>query len=367
MSAGAERSAGPGSSAESSGSAGPAGSVRPVDVDGPSGHAVDAPVVAVIVVRAGRLPAGAEEAVAEAAGATIVVGSGASGDETQVPAGASRVWWADTPTSAPMLAALLAPALEGTRLVVLPASPDGRDLAPRLAAELDRPVLAGAVKVGLRDDRIEADLLRADGRVVVPVSTSRPAVATLWPGARPAGPPTAGPQVEPLQLAGTRAAEFSSAIEVLATIEPDPATMDLSDAPRVVAGGAGLVPEGANDEQARSLFGLLGDVAAVLGASAGATRVVTDAGWMGYERQIGTTGVTLRPELYVALGISGASQHVGGIGDPERVVSVNLDASCPMTGLADLGLVADAPAMLVALAERLDVPVAPAIMEMVQR
>lgn len=362
MSAGAERTGG---SAGTVGSAGTA--AAPAGVDGPTGQAVDAPVVAVVVVRSGRLPAGAEEAVAEAGGAAIVVGSGASGDEGQVPPGASRVWWADTSTSAPTLAALLAPALEATRLVLLPASPDGRDLAPRLAAELDRPLLAGAVRASLRDDRIEADLLRADGRVVVPVTTSRPAVATLWPGARPAAWPVAAPHVEPLQLAGARAAEFPSAVQALATIEPDPATMDLSDAPRVVAGGAGLVPEGVNDDQARSLFRLLADVAAALGASAGATRVVTDAGWMGYERQIGTTGVTVRPELYVALGISGASQHVGGIGDPELVVSVNLDASCPMTGLADLGLVADAPAMLVALAERLDVPVAPDIMEMVQR
>ncbi len=175
---------------------------------------------------------------------------------------------------------------------------------------------------------------------------------------RPTGP---APIVRPLPLthgpAATGGAEPARTVHPVAVVEPDPATMDLSDARRVLAGGAGLVPDGADDERARALFCLLADVAAALGASAGATRVVTDAGWMGYERQIGTTGVTLDPDLYVALGVSGASQHVGGIGDPEQVVSVNLDPSCPMTGRADLGLVADAAGLLLELADRLGVAV----------
>ena len=76
---------------------------------------------------------------------------------------------------------------------------------------------------------------------------------------------------------------------------------------------------------------------------------------MSYDRQIGTTGVTVDPELYVAFGISGAAQHVGGLGTPEHVVSVNTDPSCPMTLMADLGIVADAPSVLAALADRLGV------------
>ncbi len=70
--------------------------------------------------------------------------------------------------------------------------------------------------------------------------------------------------------------------------------------------------------------------------------MATDAGWTGYERQIGTTGVTIDPDLYVALGVSGAAQHTGGLGSPRHVVSVNTDPSCPMTAMADLGLVTDA-------------------------
>ncbi len=121
-----------------------------------------------------------------------------------------------------------------------------------------------------------------------------------------------------------------------------------------MAGGAGLAA-GGDDRQAAARFELLEQVAAAVGASAGATRVATDAGWTGYERQIGTTGVTIDPDLYVAFGISGATQHVGGIGTPRHVVSVNTDGSCPMTALADLGLVTDGPALLDELADRLGV------------
>ena len=89
----------------------------------------------------------------------------------------------------------------------------------------------------------------------------------------------------------------------------------------------------------------------------GATRVVTDVGWTDHQRQIGTTGVAIDPELYVAFGVSGASQHTGGLGAPRHTVSVNTDPSCPMTALADLGLVTDALPLLVELAGRLGVEV----------
>ncbi|MGH9074952.1 MAG: FAD-binding protein, partial [Acidimicrobiales bacterium] len=132
---------------------------------------------------------------------------------------------------------------------------------------------------------------------------------------------------------------------VLEVLPPDPATMDLAEAGRIVAGGAGL--------GSAASFELLASVAAALGASAGATRVATDAGWMSGERQIGTTGVAVAPRLYVAIGISGAVQHVSGLGQPDHVVSVNLDPSCPMMALADLAIVTDGPALLAELAARL--------------
>jgi electron transfer flavoprotein alpha subunit len=94
-------------------------------------------------------------------------------------------------------------------------------------------------------------------------------------------------------------------------------------------------------------------LAAALGAEVGGTRVVTDAGWLGHDRQIGTTGIAVEPDLYVAFGVSGAVHHTGGLGRPRHVVSVNTDPACPMTAMADLGIVADAPGTLAELARRL--------------
>ncbi len=320
----------------------------------------DSPAVAVIVARDGRLPYGWAPAVAEAGGHAVVVGSGVGPETAAAIEGARLVHWAETVTDPGRLAAQLAPSLAGCRLVILPASPDGRDLAPRLAACLARPLLAGAARLAVDGERLEADLLRIDGRILVAVTMAGSAVATLWPGPPAPSPPgaaTAQPDAVVRALAVGPPAPGPGSVRSVALVEPDPATMDLSDAHRVLAGGAGLVPAGSDDRVGRAVFALLTEVAAALGASAGATRVVTDAGWAGYDRQIGTTGVTLQPDLYVALGISGASQHIGGIGDPECVVSVNLDPSCPMTGLAELGLVTDATGLLVELAHRLDVAV----------
>jgi electron transfer flavoprotein alpha subunit len=134
-------------------------------------------------------------------------------------------------------------------------------------------------------------------------------------------------------------------VEVVEVLPPDAATMDLAEARAIVAGGAGL------DGPER--FTRLASIATQLGASVGATRVVTDRGWVGHERQIGTTGVVVDPRLYVAFGISGAVQHTSGLGRPDHVVSVNTDPYCPMMQLADLAVVADANAVLDALAARL--------------
>lgn len=308
-------------------------------------------VVAVVVVRDGELPAGADETVAEAGGAVLVVGSG-----TRAAAGslgsADRVWALERSSVGPAaLASALAPVLSAADMVLLPGSPDGRDLAPRLAVVLGRALLAGAVRCA--PDEVE--LIRLDGRLSVRVAVDGPVVVTMWPGSR-GGPGQAAPaSVTELRLPEPGGGCDAESVEVL---RPEPGTADLAEARRIVGGGAGLVPAGTDG---MAMMRLLAGVAAALGASAGATRVVTDAGWMSYDRQIGTTGVAVTPELYLAFGISGAAQHTGGIGAPEHVVSINTDPSCPMTRMADLGIVADAPAVLAELADRLGVPRPPAV------
>lgn len=297
-------------------------------------------MIAVIPVRDGALPTGAEETVAEAGGNAVLIGSGCPAAVTALGAG-RLVRVVEAGSYAPgRWARGLAPALAADDIVLLPASPDGRDLAPRLAAELDRPLLAGAVEVA--PSRVL--LVRQGGLVTDEVALIGPVVATLLPGTRGVEPaPRSEPASnEPLEL------DLAPAVadaEVIAVLPPDPATMDLREARRIVAGGAGL---------GRADFALLGRVAAALEASVGGTRVVADAGLIPFERQIGTTGVAVDPDLYLAFAISGAVQHVNGLGTPDAVVSVNTDPSCPMMAMADLALVTDARVLLAELARRFD-------------
>src|ERR1035437_10264576 len=154
--------------------------------------------VAVVVARGGRLPVGGDEAVAEAGGLVVVVGSGTN--EAARSLAAERAWFGETgPGLQPgALAAALAPLLHDVPLVVMPSSPDGRDLAPRVAAILDRPFIAPAGSVSFRpgpepDARsgndehgggVDAEVSRLDDRILVPVTVDGPAVATLVPGSR---------------------------------------------------------------------------------------------------------------------------------------------------------------------------------------
>jgi len=317
------------------------------------------PAVAVIVVRDAQLPAGADEAAAEAGGYAVLAGSGTR-DAAATLTAVSQVWVAERASVAPAaLSAALAPALSSVPLLILPASPDGRDLAPRLALALDRPLLAGSV----RCTRDVVELARLDDRLSVRIAVDGPVVVTLRPGVAGPPAPAALQRVSQLPLPGPggpgRAGDDRLSVPAApdahteTVLAPEPATADLAEAKRIVAGGAGLV---AAEADGTAVMRLLADVAAALGASAGATRVVTDAGWMDYDRQIGTTGVAVSPELYIAFGISGAAQHIGGLGTPDHVVSVNTDPSCPMTAMADLGIVADAQGALAELANRLGVP-----------
>lgn len=291
-------------------------------------------MIAVVPVRSGELPAGGAEAVAEAGGRALVVGEDAlraAGDLEGI-ATELRAW--DTPGFAPgTWASVLAPLLVDEPVVILPASPDGRDLAPRIAAILEWPLHAGAVEV--RGDMVTT--IAYQGTVMADHPLRDHAVVTLLPGMRgvtPANRPL--PSVEQLRFdTAARAAPEAVVREVL---PPDVATMDLAEARRILGGGNGL--------DSASRFGQLTRIASHLDASVGTTRVITDKGWLPHTRQIGTTGVVVDPRLYIAFGISGAVQHTSGLGRPDHIVSVNLEPHCPMMALADLAVVADANATL---------------------
>lgn len=301
-------------------------------------------MIAVVVVRDGALPSGADECVAECAGRALLVGTGLDAACADLTGVATEVEALEHPVTGPAtLAALLAPLLVDEPVVVLPASPDGRDLAPRLAARLHRPLHAGALSV--HPQRI--DLSRRGSTEIHRITPGPAFVATLQPGVRGVAAADTAPVV-PAHLSGATPVPTLPVLDavVRGVLPPDPATLDLGEAERIVAGGAGL------DGPER--IAQLARVGLRLGASAGATRVVTDRGWTPHERQIGTTGVVVAPRLYLAFGISGAVQHTSGLGSPDHIISVNTDAHCPMMQLADLAIVADANETLDHLERLLD-------------
>lgn len=306
--------------------------------------------LAVVPVRDGVLPAGGAETIAEAGpdARVVLIGSQlgtAAGDLAGV---ATHVELAEVGDFAPgRWADALTPfALEASR-VVLPGSPDGRDLATRLAAAADLPLVAGALEV--RADVVT--VVRHGGLVQCDVHPHGRFVATLQPGVRGVEPSSSETVITTsLDLVLGDGPEAS-----IDEIEPpDAATMDLAEAPRIVGGGAGMLV-GDDEAPVAGRFEQLTAIGAAVGASMGATRVVTDAGWVPHSRQIGTTGVVVDPELYLAFGVSGAVQHTAGLGHPDHVIAVNLDPHCPMMAMADLAVVAEVNATLDALAARLGV------------
>ncbi|MBX7069658.1 MAG: mycofactocin-associated electron transfer flavoprotein alpha subunit [Microthrixaceae bacterium] len=310
--------------------------------------------IAVVPVRAGVLPAGSAEVVAEALSlgdaTVLLIGSQLGSAAAELAGVASGVQLAEVGDFAPARwAAALTNVVADASVVLLPASPDGRDLAARLAAAVGRPLVANAMEIS--EDH--AIVVSHGGRVQHEVRPSGPFVATLQPGGR-------GVERGPAEVVG--AANVHLPIddgiadpEVAEVEPPDATTMDLAESPRIVGGGAGLMVGAGADDPVDRRFTQLTAIGEAIGASMGATRVVTDAGWVSHDRQIGTTGVVVDPDLYLAFGISGAVQHTAGLGHPEHIISVNTDPHCPMMAMADLAVVADANATLDELAKLLGV------------
>ncbi|MGA0878285.1 MAG: mycofactocin-associated electron transfer flavoprotein alpha subunit [Ilumatobacteraceae bacterium] len=316
-------------------------------------------MIAVALIRAGSVPAGTDEAVCEAGGAVVLLGTGTS-EAAQALSSVARTVWkvecADAP-SWPSVASFAELTVEAVRMaghlgetIIVPASPDGRDLAPHVARRLDRPFFAGAVAV--TDDAV--GVVRGGGLQIADIPISGPVVCTLQVGSRGVDTHHDPTTVTALTLSATAGSTTTeSAVVTVEVLPPDAATMDLSEAPRIVGGGAGLV--------SADSFVALEAVAAAMDASMGVTRVITDRGWASHERQIGTTGVVVSPRLYLSFGISGAVQHTSGLGQPEHIISVNTDPHCPMMQMSDLAIVADANEVLEELASLLGV--SPSVVE----
>jgi electron transfer flavoprotein alpha subunit len=296
-------------------------------------------MIAVVPTRRGLAAAGAADAIAEAGGTVVFLGEGArsAAAEGALPAADAICIEASIDDVAALVPALL-PLLAGLpdfarSHLIFPGSADGRDIAPRIAHGLGRPFHAGASRIGAH----EAVLVRTGGREDWVVRLAEASVLTLIPGVRGVLPSSIAPRVSGERRLSVAPSSVKATGEVLAGA----GTLALGKAARVVAGGLGIgSAEG---------FQRLAALAGRLGAALGATRVAVDRGWLDADRQIGVTGATVRPDLYLAFGISGAVQHLAGIERPAHTVAVNTDVDCAMMRYADLAVVADAPAVVEAM------------------
>lgn len=305
-------------------------------------------MIALVPVRDGVLPAGATDAIAEASGRVLIVGSGTAA--AAVDGIASEVHLAELgPVEIGRWATTLAPIIEslpGNDIVVLPHSADGRDLAPRLAAVLDRPLLSGATEVSAHRVRVA----RRGGLELHELRPTGPFVATLQPGTRGALAIDGPAAVHHVAVDSGPSEMTVHDAEVIEVLPPDVQTMDLTEASRIIGGGAGL--------ESSDRFEQLDRFAVAIGGVMGATRVITDRSWVHHDRQIGTTGVVVDPVLYLSFGVSGAVQHTSGLGHPDHIISVNTDPHCPMMMMSDLAIVADANETVSELLDLLDLTVA---------
>jgi len=298
-------------------------------------------VIAVVPIRDGVAANGAAEAVAEAGGRAILVGSGTEQAAETFRGVARRLRLEETDAYRPTAWAAHVHRLVAPHdVVVVPMTRDGADLAPRIAIELDRALIPMVVEVG--EERIVAT--RLGGRLADVYERTAPVVVLFTPGCRGVvRDPTLVMEVDRGSFTATDAPADP---EPIGEVPPDPRMMLLAEARKVVAAGAGVEQEEGVELATR--------LAALLGAGIGGTRVVVDRGWLPFDRQIGTTGVTIDPDLYLAFGISGAPQHLSGIGDPRHVISVNTDPSCAMMLRANVAVVADARTVLDRLVSMLE-------------
>ncbi|MBT2566503.1 electron transfer flavoprotein subunit alpha/FixB family protein [Arthrobacter sp. ISL-85] len=226
-------------------------------------------------------------------------------------------------------AAYLAAAAEsaGAGVVLLDNSPEGKEIAARLGIRLNAGVITDVVAVeadGTARKSVLAGSYTTACRATTPVSvlTLKANNVTPEPAPAPTSPGTASVQVP----AAAAAARITAREQKAASGRPD-----LTDARIVVAGGRGMDGD----------FGPVEELADALGAAVGASRAATDAGWISHDAQVGQTGKTVSPQLYISAGISGAIQQKAGMQTSQVIVAINKDAESPVFEIADFGIIGD--------------------------
>jgi electron transfer flavoprotein alpha subunit len=228
--------------------------------------------------------------------------------------------------------------------ILIPATTDGRDVAGRLSAKLDRPVLTnvtGLVAGGTLSS--QHPLFGGSHIVTARFTGAGPGIFVVRAksfAAEPAGGAAAAVVAAPVPDAGA-----TNTAKIVQRHVEERSGPKLDEAAVVVSGGRGL-GEAAN-------YALIEQLAKLLNGAAGASRAIVDAGWVPYSHQVGQTGKTVKPTVYVACGISGATQHLVGMKGSKNIIAINKDREAPIFSVADLGIVGDVHKVLPALIEAL--------------
>lgn len=220
-----------------------------------------------------------------------------------------------------------------------------RDVAGRLSARLGKPVISNAVEIGIDGDDVTVTNEIFGGAQLVDTvfRAGAPFIVVARPKSFPAEPGEgATPEVIPVELAD--AGQAGAAVVTGRHVEQREGPQ-LEEAAVVVSAGRGL---GSADQLA-----IVDELAGLLGAAVGATRAIVDADWVPYSRQVGQTGKTVKPDVYLACGLSGAMQHLVGMKDSKMIIAINKDEEAPIFGVCDLGIVGDVHKVLPKLVEAL--------------
>lgn len=221
-----------------------------------------------------------------------------------------------------------------------------RDIAGRLSAKLDRPVVSNAIDFSIADGAVTAtnEIFGGSQLVDTQFEAGAPHLIIIRPKSYVAEP-VGGAAPTVVSVAPGDAGHGGSAVVTGSFAEASEGPK-LSEAAVIVAGGRGL---GAAEH-----YELVEKVAAPLKAATGATRAIVDAGWVPYSKQVGQTGKTVKPDVYIAAGVSGAMQHLVGMKDSKVIIAINKDEEAPIFGAADLGIIGDVHQVLPKLIEALE-------------
>lgn len=246
-------------------------------------------------------------------------------------------------------------------IMLFGASSIGRDVAPRVASRVRTGLVADTTGLRMAKTEEEIEKERAMGNTTperallmtrpafggnimatLMCPRTKPQMATVRPGVMKMIEKDESRKGELIQF-DVNFTDADMNVEIMEVVKADKKSVDLTEAKLIVSGGRGIGgPQG---------FDLIRDVADALGAEVGSSRACVDAGWIEKDRQVGQTGKTVRPDLYMACGISGAIQHVAGMENSELIISINKNETAPIFEVSDLGIVGDVKVILPKLAE----------------